>query len=572
MTKKNIAKSPDAARQKYIVLKGIERTGAHMLSLASALLYSLITKRKLVVDWTHLDSSTDAQLFFDLFSSKYVEVQSVSQIHGTTVSPAVWDGRLSSSVLDIHNLKNSVLDQNKIKSMGNTYSIDISKIDYPHDVVVYFDDSFLLQKFIPHMHLLPDDLQITDRSKLLKIIYSKYILLNPQLNVLAEKVAKSRFTKHTIGIHHVAKDSSMGVSLKQYIDAIETYVRDNKCGEVTTVYMSSKNAALKKLIVSKLRLPIVEYPLPNKKTAKVSSSFTLVKFKKNLLRILMLSKCNLLLNNSPFPHCFFAEVFSSGSNIKKILLAPAVKRIRANNVVKYYRQNREKPRSMLSTILSPLSKNKVHDLCVLNNVSLNIFSNQIVGIIGKNGSGKSTLLKILAGILPLDSGKVEVTGSVIYLSGATHGLKDDLTMRDNIYLVGVLHGLSTQDIDKKLNQIVSYTGLVDYLYTPLYQFSSGMKHRLGFSIVLHCVTHKKPDVLLLDEFIGTASDISFQNKVARSISDLINRGSSVLIVTHNLDFVRKNCSKVIYLKNGKIIESSNVKQIIDVYTKDVGVK
>ena len=156
-----------------------------------------------------------------------------------------------------------------------------------------------------------------------------------------------------------------------------------------------------------------------------------------------------------------------------------------------------KQEGALARILSLLYWGEEKELHVLRDISLRVFSGDSIGIIGKNGCGKSTLLRIIAGIYRADKGIVKTNGNIIYLTGFFNGLNDRLTMWENIYLVGAIYGLSQREIKKKFDEIVSFSGLNDFVDTKLYQFSSGMLIRLGFSIVIHCLHQKNPDILLI---------------------------------------------------------------------------
>lgn len=205
----------------------------------------------------------------------------------------------------------------------------------------------------------------------------------------------------------------------------------------------------------------------------------------------------------------------------------------------------------------------------LKDISFSISKGEVVGIVGKNGSGKSTLLRVIAGIYKPDSGTFKTKGEVVYLTGFGQGLRDKLTMRENIFLVGSIMGLSQEDIRKRFEDIVEFSDLREYIDTKVFKFSSGMINRLSFSIGIHCVLHKNPDILLIDEAIsGGGGDIRFQKKSLDKIEELVKGGAAVLLVSHNLDQIRKYCNKAILLDNGKIEKIGNPDDIIEIYLHD----
>ena len=170
------------------------------------------------------------------------------------------------------------------------------------------------------------------------------------------------------------------------------------------------------------------------------------------------------------------------------------------------------------------------------------FANPIVAIVGPNGSGKSTLLRIIAGILEPDEGKVTTNGKIISLINLNAGLREKLTMKDNIHLCCSLFGLSPREIKERFNQIVKFSGLEEFVNTKIFQFSSGMLQRLAFSIAIHC----NPEILLLDE-VFEVGDEKFKNKSTDEIRRLAAKKISVLLVSHSLDLVAKHCNRVITL-------------------------
>lgn len=213
-------------------------------------------------------------------------------------------------------------------------------------------------------------------------------------------------------------------------------------------------------------------------------------------------------------------------------------------------------------------KKKIH---VLDDISFTVRSGERVGVIGRNGGGKSTLLRLIAGIYGEDSGTLEVQGTAMYISGFSQGLKTKLTMRDNVYLVGSIMGLSKKQVDQEFESIVEFSGLRDFVETKVYQFSSGMVTRLSFSIFIFCILRNRPDVLLLDEVIGAGGDIDFTAKANAKMEELVYSGSTVLFVSHGMGEVEKLCSKVIWIEKGKVVLEGPAREVIAKY-KESAVK
>lgn len=231
-------------------------------------------------------------------------------------------------------------------------------------------------------------------------------------------------------------------------------------------------------------------------------------------------------------------------------------RISANKICKTFKIGYKNNSGFLYWLLYFFSgKETQRPLKVLEDISLIVYEGEIVGIIGKNGSGKSTLLKIIAGIYQADSGDVKTNGELVYVNGHGFGVRDKLTMRDNIFLVGALMGLNNKEIKDRFSDIVKFSELEDFLDTKIYQFSSGMLSRLSFSITIHCLEQKNPDILLLDEVFGSGGDMSFQNKAIQKMEEFTKNGATVIMVSHDLSMIRKYCDRVILIhQNKKIIE------------------
>ena len=198
----------------------------------------------------------------------------------------------------------------------------------------------------------------------------------------------------------------------------------------------------------------------------------------------------------------------------------------------------------------------------LKNVSIKIKQGEIVGIVGLNGSGKSTMLKIISGILKPTAGEVEVKGTISPLIELGAGFNGELTARENIFLNGAVLGYSTKFIKKNFDEIVEFSEMKDFLDVPMKNLSTGMVARIAFSIA----TIVNPDILIVDEILAVG-DFLFQEKCEKRIKEIINNNTTVVIVSHDLDQIRKMCHKVIWLKKGEIEMVDEVEKVCDAYEK-----
>lgn len=244
-----------------------------------------------------------------------------------------------------------------------------------------------------------------------------------------------------------------------------------------------------------------------------------------------------------------------------------MRRINIQNVSKQFTIGHKKTDTVLARLLSLISDKtaSVEQLQVLDDVSFEAQSGENIGIIGRNGSGKSTLLRVIAGIYKADTGKIETEGESVYLNGFGLGLQARLTMRENIYLIGAIMGLSQKEVASRFDAIVGFSGLQKFLDTKVFQFSSGMTTRLNFSATIHCIEHKNPEILLLDEILGGGGDIDFHASAVARMEQFLQGGSTVIMVSHSLDLVRRYCDRVIWLEKGRIKMIGPADQVVDTY-------
>jgi teichoic acid transport system ATP-binding protein len=195
----------------------------------------------------------------------------------------------------------------------------------------------------------------------------------------------------------------------------------------------------------------------------------------------------------------------------------------------------------------------------LRHVSFTVERGDTVGLIGRNGSGKSTLLRVIAGIYPPDEGKVSVDGEVSTLFSLGTGFNPELSGRDNIYLDGIMMGLTKKQIDEIIDAIIEFAELGDFIDMPVRTYSSGMHSRLGFAIAMH--SHK--DIVLIDE-IMSAGDAEFRQKADVEMRRMIGE-RTVMIVSHDMNTIKRFANKVIWLDRGVIAATGEPNEVIEQY-------
>ena len=203
-----------------------------------------------------------------------------------------------------------------------------------------------------------------------------------------------------------------------------------------------------------------------------------------------------------------------------------------------------------------------HKFRALDDISLTIARGDIFGLIGLNGAGKSTLLKILAGVLHPSSGCVRVRGTIAPLIEVGAGFDPELTARENVYLNGAILGHSHAYLAEHFDDIIDFAGLRDFVDVPVKNFSSGMYARLGFAIA----TEVRPDILIVDEVLSVG-DYRFQEKCEERIQTMIKRGTTVIIVSHDIGTIKKMCNRVAWLERGRLRDIGAAEAICQEYEK-----
>lgn len=216
----------------------------------------------------------------------------------------------------------------------------------------------------------------------------------------------------------------------------------------------------------------------------------------------------------------------------------------------------------LKEALHPLRKKYHHDFYALNDVSFEVKKGETVGIIGKNGSGKSTLLKILSGVLTPTSGSVYINGKVSSLLELGTGFNPELNGIENVYFYGTLLGFSKKEMDDMLDDILSFADIGDFVYQPVKTYSSGMYVRLAFSVAVNV----KPDILIVDEALAVG-DIFFQQKCMIRMRKIMERGTTILFVSHDPATIQSLCRRGVLLDKGKVYMIGPAKEVSQEYFK-----
>lgn len=204
------------------------------------------------------------------------------------------------------------------------------------------------------------------------------------------------------------------------------------------------------------------------------------------------------------------------------------------------------------------------EFLALQDVTLKVKRGESWAIIGTNGSGKSTLLKVISRILKPYKGTVKVNGTIASLIELGAGIDPRLTARENIYLNGCLLGHKKKYIDERFDDIVSFSELEDFLDSPVQNFSSGMKSRLGFAVA----TMMEPDVLIVDEVLSVG-DVLFRKKCMNKMNEMLSHGTTLLFVSHNMSTVKAMCDNAIWLNNGKVVMQGDIDTVCNEYNATI---
>ncbi len=241
--------------------------------------------------------------------------------------------------------------------------------------------------------------------------------------------------------------------------------------------------------------------------------------------------------------------------------------IKATHVSKDFKLYYDKAHTLKEKLLffSKKNKNKNDILHVLKDINLEIKKGESVALIGTNGSGKSTLLKLMTRIIYPNKGRITTNGKLTSLLELGAGFHEDFTGRENIYFNASIFGLTRQEIDEKIDEIIEFSELKDFIDNPVRTYSSGMYMRLAFSVAINV----QAEILLIDEILAVG-DKHFQDKCFAKLMELKKAGKTIVIVTHDTDKVKKFCDRAVWLYNGEIRMDGETNKVLQEYIKVCG--
>ncbi len=235
--------------------------------------------------------------------------------------------------------------------------------------------------------------------------------------------------------------------------------------------------------------------------------------------------------------------------------------ITVKDVTKIYKMY-DKPIDRLKESLHPRHREYHRKFYALNSISFDVKKGETVGIIGTNGSGKSTILKIITGVLSPTSGTVEVEGNISALLELGAGFNSEYTGIENIYMNGTMMGFSRKEMEARLQDILDFADIGDFVYQPVKTYSSGMFVRLAFALAINV----EPEILIVDEALSVG-DVFFQSKCYRRMEEIRKKGTTILMVTHDMGSIIKYCDKVVLLNRGNFVAEGAPGHMVDLYKK-----
>ena len=220
----------------------------------------------------------------------------------------------------------------------------------------------------------------------------------------------------------------------------------------------------------------------------------------------------------------------------------------------------DKPTDRVKEALNPFPTPYSRDFYALNDVSLTIKKGETVGIIGKNGAGKSTILKIITGVLTPTSGSVQVNGRIASLLELGAGFNPEMTGIENIYMNGTIMGYSKEEMDDRVQEIIDFADIGEFIHQPVKMYSSGMFARLAFAVNAFV----EPDILIVDEALSVG-DMKFQVKCMDKMAELMKGGCTVIFVSHDINAIRRLCHRAFFFNQGKLLADGEVNTVADMY-------
>lgn len=235
--------------------------------------------------------------------------------------------------------------------------------------------------------------------------------------------------------------------------------------------------------------------------------------------------------------------------------------IKVSNISKIYKLY-DKPTLRVKEALSVKKKCFHKEFAALRDISFTIGKGEMLGIIGRNGAGKSTLLKIITGVLTPTSGQIEVNGKISALLELGAGFNPEYTGMENIYLNGTMMGFTHEEMEQKIDDIVTFADIGEFINQPVKTYSSGMFARLAFAVAINV----EPDILIVDEALSVG-DVFFQTKCYKRLDDLKDAGKTILFVTHDMSSIMKYCNRAIVINDGVIAAEGKPKDMVDIFKK-----
>ena len=237
--------------------------------------------------------------------------------------------------------------------------------------------------------------------------------------------------------------------------------------------------------------------------------------------------------------------------------------IKVSHVTKKFKIYYDKANTLKERLVFFLNNNKNEERTVLEDINIEIKKGETVALIGTNGSGKSTLLKLMTKIIYPTKGKITTVGKLTSLLELGAGFHDDFTGRENIYFNASIFGLTRSEIDAKVDDIIAFSELEEFIDNPVRTYSSGMYMRLAFSIAINV----NAEILLIDEILAVG-DQHFQDKCFDKLKELKESDKTIVIVSHSLDSIRKLCTRAIWIKDGRVEMDGETNKVIDKYLEE----